>query len=272
MSTLRDMRVLITGAAGGIGSELARQLSAEGASLALVDVQAEALRRVAEALSATAIWSVTDITRLGELEVAMADAVARFGGLDALVANAGVVTVASVEQIDPAEFDRVIEVNLLGTWRTARAALPHLIASKGYLLFVSSLAGDLQGPLHASYNASKAGIQAFANTLRLEVEGLSVQIGVAHLNYTDTETARAAVGHPAMRKLSGMRTMRPIPTTKTAAALARAIERRSRRIVTPRVTSAALPIRDFLQRRLEGLARRRSWAAAIREPTEPSDS
>src|SRR2546425_959521 len=85
--------------------------------------------------------------------------------------------------------------------------LPHVIATQGYILFVSSIAGTVQGPLHAAYNSSKAGLQAFANTLRLEVQGLGVDIGTAHLVYTATETARGAVEHPLMRGLPGLRAM-----------------------------------------------------------------
>jgi short-subunit dehydrogenase len=152
----------------------------------------------------------------------------------------------------------------MGSWRTVRAVLPHVIAAQGYILFVSSLAGVVQAPLHASYNASKAGLQAFANTLRLEVQGLGVDIGVAQLIYTATEAGRGAVEHPLMRGLSGLRAMKPEPVEKTASMLVRGIEHRSRTIVTPAARLALLAPEVF-QLSLESLARRRGWAAAIRE-------
>ena len=188
----------------------------------------------------------------------------RFGQLDVVLVNAGVVTVGSVERGDPHAFERGITVNLVGAWQTVRAVLPHVIAAQGYILFVSSLAGTVQGPLHAAYNSCKAGLQAFANTLRLEVGGLGLDVGTAHLIYTATETARGAVEHPLMRGLAGLRAMKPQPVEETAALLVRGMERRSRTIATP-AARLALLVPDIFQLAVEGLARRHGWAAAIRE-------
>jgi NAD(P)-dependent dehydrogenase (short-subunit alcohol dehydrogenase family) len=154
-------------------------------------------------------------------------------------------------------------VNLLGVWRTIRASLPHVLSARGYLLAVSSLAGHVQGPLQASYNASKAAIEALAKTLRLEVQDRGVDVGVAHLGYTDTERGRWAVEHPAINQLPGLRIPRPLPTSRTAATVVRAIERRSRRVVVPRWAAVALLAPGLLQRRLEAVARRHGWAAII---------
>jgi NAD(P)-dependent dehydrogenase (short-subunit alcohol dehydrogenase family) len=188
----------------------------------------------------------------------------RYGRLDVVVVNAAVVTVGSVERGDPRAFERVITVNLLGSWQTVRAVLPHVIAAQGYILFVSSLAGTIQGPLHAAYNSSKAGLQALANTLRLEVQGLGVDIGVAHLVYTATETGRSAVEHPLIQGLAGLRVMKPQPVEETAAMLVRGIERRSRTIATP-TARLALLVPQVFQLGVEGLARRHGWVVAIRE-------
>jgi short-subunit dehydrogenase len=132
------------------------------------------------------------------------------------------------------------------------------------VLFVSSLAGTVQGPLHAAYNSSKAGLQALANTLRLEVQGLGMDVGTAHLVYTATQTARGAVEHPLMRGLPGLRAMKPQPVEETAALLVRGMERRSRTIATP-ATRLALLVPEVFQLAAEGLERRHGWAAAIRE-------
>ena len=105
----------------------------------------------------------------------------------------------------------------------------------------------LHDPL--AFYSSKAGLNAFANTLRLEVQGLGVDIGVAHLFYTATETGRGAVEHPLMRGLPGLMAISPQPVEKTAAMLVRGIERRSRTVITPAAR----------------LARRRRWSTIIRE-------
>lgn len=137
---------------------------------------------------------------------------------------------------------------------TVRAVLPHVIAAQGYILFASSIAGTIQGPLNAAFNASKAGLQAFANTLRLEVQGLGVDVGTAHLIYTATETGRGAVEHPLMRGLPGLRQMKPEPAEKTAALLVRGIERRSRTVVAPAARLTFL-VPDAFQLSLETPAR-----------------
>lgn len=261
---LTGRSALITGAAGGIGAATARLLAARQTHLSLVDVQGSALQKLALDLGGGALCQQVDITQRDALDAAVAATLDRFGQLDVVLVNAGVVTVGSVEQGDLHASERVITVNLLGAWQTVRAVLPHVIAAQGYILFVSSLAGTVQGPLHAAYNSSKAGLQAFANTLRLEVQGLGVDVGTAHLIYTATETARGAVEHPLMRGLAGLRAMKPQTVEETAALLVRGMERRSRTIATP-AARLALLVPDVFQLAVEGLARRHGWAAAIRE-------
>jgi short-subunit dehydrogenase len=256
--------VLITGAASGIGEATARLLAARQTHLSLLDVRRDALHQLASDLGTAAMCHEADITQREALDAAVAATLDRFGQLDVVLVNAGVVTVGSVERGDPQAFERVIMVNLMGSWQTVRAVLPHLITSQGYILFVSSLAGTVQGPLHAAYNSSKAGLQALANTLRLEVQGLGVDVGTAHLFYTATETGRGAVEHPLMRGLPGLPTMKPQPVEETAAMLVRGIEHRSRTIATP-ATRLAILVPDVFQLAMEGMARRHGWAAAIRE-------
>jgi NAD(P)-dependent dehydrogenase (short-subunit alcohol dehydrogenase family) len=256
--------ILITGAAEGIGAATARLLAAREMHLSLLDVQGSALQKLANDLGGAAIWQQVDVTQREALEAAVTATLERFGQIDMVLVNAGVVTVGSVERGDPQAFERVIAVNLLGAWQTVRAVLPHVIAARGYILFVSSIAGSTQGPLHAAYNSSKAGLQAFANTLRLEVEGLGVDVGVAHLIYTATETARGAVEHPLIRGLPGLRMMKPQPVEETAAMLVRGIERRSRTVVIP-AARLALLTPDVFQLVVERMARRHRWAATIRE-------
>lgn len=256
--------VLITGAAVGIGAATTRLLATRKTHLSLLDVRGDALRQLASKLGGGAMCQEVDITQREALDAAVAATLDRFRQLDVALVNAGVVTVGSVERGDPQAFERVIKVNLMGAWQTVRAVLPHVIAAQGYILFVSSIAGTIQGPLQAAYNSSKAGLQAFANTLRLEVQGLGVDVGTAHLNYTATETARGAVEHPLIRGLPGLNMMKPQPVEETAALLVRGIERRSRTIATP-ATRLALLVPDVFQLVVEGMARRHGWATAIRE-------
>jgi short-subunit dehydrogenase len=261
---LEDKTVLITGAANGIGAATARLLAVQKTHLSLLDIQGSALRQLTLDLGVEAICHEVDITHRKALDEAVANTLDRFGQLDVVVVNAGVVTVGSVEKGDPQAFERVIAVNLLGALQTVRVVLPHVIAAQGYILFVSSLAGTIQGPLHAAYNCSKAGLQALANTLRLEVEGLGVDIGTAHIIYTATETGRGAVEHPLIRGLPGLRITKPQPVEETAALLVRGMQHRSRTIATP-TARLALLVPDVFQLVVERLARRHGWAVIIHE-------
>ena len=113
----------ITGAARGIGAESARRLHARGANIALVGLEPEELEKRAAELGDRAAWFEADVTDLSALEAAVAGAVERFGGIDVVVANAGVANVGTIGGMAVADFERVIEVNLLGVWRTVRATL-----------------------------------------------------------------------------------------------------------------------------------------------------
>ena len=267
---LNGKSVLITGAARGIGAETARLPAGRQARLSLLDTQGAALQELAHDLGETMLYQQADITQSGALEEVVAATVERFGRLDVAVVNAAIATVGSVEREDPEAFERVVSVNLLGSWKTVRAVLPHIIEARGYILFVSSLSGTIQGPLHAAYNSSKAGLQALANTLRLEVQGLGVDIGVAHNIYTATHTGREAVEHPLIRGLPGLPKMKPQRVEKTAAMLVRGIELRSRTIVVP-AARLALLTPDLFQLAVERMARRHRWANAIQQLEQASE-
>ena len=114
------------------------------------------------------------------------------------MANAGIAPAGMVRSVDPAAFERTVEINLLGVWRTVRACLPHVIERKGYVLVTASLAAAIHGPGMAAYSAAKAGAEAFADSLRIEVKHLGVDVGVAYFGFIDTDMVRAADAHPAL--------------------------------------------------------------------------
>ena len=184
--------VVITGAGRGIGEALAVRLSDAGARVALIGLEPDRLQLVAERCGPNAAWWECDVTDAEALARAVDGIRDRFRRVDVLVANAGIATGCSVLLSDPASFDRVIEVNLLGSVRTVRAFLPLLIAGHGYYLQIASLAALAPAPMLAAYCASKAGVEAFALSLRTEVAHHGVAAGVAYLSFTDTDMTRAA--------------------------------------------------------------------------------
>jgi NAD(P)-dependent dehydrogenase (short-subunit alcohol dehydrogenase family) len=134
---LNGRAVLITGAARGIGAESARRLAARGARVALVGLEPEELERVAAECPA-AVFFEADVTDHGALAAAVDGTVDALGGIDVVIANAGIGTVGFARSMDPEAFERTLEVNLLGVWRTVRACLPHVIERRGYVLNVAS--------------------------------------------------------------------------------------------------------------------------------------
>ena len=192
MTSLQDKVVFITGGARGIGAEVAHRLRNKGAKLVLTDLDKDALETFAIQLGGVehVLPIAADVRDLPAMEAAAAKAVERFGGIDVVVANAGIASYGSVLQVDPEAVKRVLDVNLLGVFHTVRATLPALIERRGYALLVSSLAAFAAAPGMAPYDMSKAGNEQLANSLRLEVAHLGVRVGVAHMSWIDTALVR----------------------------------------------------------------------------------
>ena len=213
--------VVITGAAQGIGAAMAMRLSARGWRVALLDRDRALLDAATSACGpAAAGWQV-DVTDAAGLQEAAAKVHAHFGRIDALVTNAGIGAGGTLLGQDPEAYERVIEVNLLGSVRTVRAFLPALIESKGYLLQVASLAAMTPAPLMSAYCASKAGAEAFAHSLRGELAHRGVDVGVAYFAFTDTSMVRTADEEPG---LAFARASMP-PPFRTTYPLAPAVDR-----------------------------------------------
>jgi NAD(P)-dependent dehydrogenase (short-subunit alcohol dehydrogenase family) len=152
--TLAGRRVFITGAARGIGAHTARRLHARGARVALAGLEPELLEPVA-AECGDAPWRPCDVSDRGEVEAAVALAVERLGGLDVVMANAGVAAQLPLVGGDPEIFERILAVNALGVYYTLRAAGPHISHPHGYALAIASLAAAIHPPLMGAYSASK---------------------------------------------------------------------------------------------------------------------
>ena len=217
-ATLAGKTALITGAARGIGASLALSLAARGVNVALVGLEPALLAETAKACAERATsgaqaqaWEddVTDRARMVEV---VEQAQERFGAVDIAVANAGIAIGGPFTQSDPETFNRVVEVNLLGSITTARAVLPALTLSRGYLLQIASLAAMTPTPLMAAYCTSKSGVEAFAHSLRSEVAPDGVDVGVAYLSWTDTDMVRGA---DQDRVLAEMRSRLPWPANRT---------------------------------------------------------
>ena len=256
--SLQGKTVLITGAARGIGAESARQLAARGARLSLVGLEPELLEQVASECG-DAAWFETDVTDRDALQAAVDGTVERFGGIDVVMANAGIGAGGTLRTMEPDAWERVIEVNLLGVYRTIRACLPHVVERRGYVLPVASIAAAVHTPGMSAYAASKAAVEALGNSLRGEMAHLGVKVGVAYFSWIDTEMVRGADDNPATKfmrsKLRGP-AGRTYPVSEAGEAVAEGIERRARRIVVPGNFRSLLVARMLVARLTERSSRR----------------
>ncbi|WP_329038194.1 SDR family oxidoreductase [Streptomyces sp. NBC_00178] len=210
--SLEGQVVVVTGAARGVGELLARKLSARGATLALVGLEPDELKKVSERLHSESGHWFADVTDHVAMSRVAAEVGERFGKVDIVVANAGVATGGPLVDSDPEAWRRVVEVNLIGGAVTARAFLPLLMESRGYFLQIASLAAITPAPMMSAYCASKSGAEAFAHCLRGEVGHRGVRVGVGYLSWTDTDMVRGADEDDVMREL---RQRLPWPTNRT---------------------------------------------------------
>ncbi|MEU5091838.1 SDR family oxidoreductase [Streptomyces sp. NPDC021356] len=210
--SLEGQVAVVTGAARGVGELLARKLSARGAKVALVGLEPDALKQVAERLHGESAHWYADVTDHEAMARVAAEVQEHFGRVDVVVANAGVATGGPFAASDPESWRRVIEVNLIGSAVTGRVFLPALSASRGYLLQIASLAAITPAPMMTAYCASKSGVEAYAHSLRAEVGHQGVRVGVAYLSWTDTDMVRGADQDDVMREL---RQRLPWPSNKT---------------------------------------------------------
>jgi hypothetical protein len=254
---LHGRTVLLTGAAGGVGAATARELAAAGCQLVLVDIDKEGLEAVGREIGDRAVAVPADVTDLPQLEAAVAAARSRFGPVSVVIVNAAIDAIEAIGDIDPPAFDRVVDVNLGGAFRTVRAALADVAEQRGHVLFVNSLGSIMPALYQAAYAASKAGIAALADSLRIELRSTGATVGQMYLGAVDTEHFRVGMAHPLMQRANRRipaSMMRPAPPADAAAAIRTAIARRSRTATFPRSNAALLwapqVIKPLIERRI----------------------
>jgi meso-butanediol dehydrogenase/(S,S)-butanediol dehydrogenase/diacetyl reductase len=163
--------VLVTGAASGIGRGVAERLAREGAKLVAVDVQAEGLAELQSSLAAEGCPVTTrtcDVSDESAVESTVAACVELHGRLDVLVNVAAILRAAHLHEMRTADWDRVIAINLTGTFFACRAALPHLVASRGNIVNVASTAAVHGQPYAGAYAASKGGVLALTKSIAID--------------------------------------------------------------------------------------------------------
>jgi NAD(P)-dependent dehydrogenase (short-subunit alcohol dehydrogenase family) len=251
MMSLRDKVVLVTGAARGIGAAVAQQAAQQGARVALVGLEPALLASVHSGLpGGPHVWYQADVTSSEQLEAACAHAAAELGGIDVLLANAGVANLGTVAAGDFDALLRTLDVNLVGAVRSVKAALPYVAQRRGYLMIVSSAAAFTALPGMAAYCAAKAGVEHFANVLRLEQAPSGVAVGTVHPSWIDTDLVRDARSD----LVSFSETLRKLPwpvgtvtsVQDCAAAIVAGMRKRKRKVYVPRSVAIVQALRTVV--------------------------
>jgi NAD(P)-dependent dehydrogenase (short-subunit alcohol dehydrogenase family) len=252
--SLQGKTLFITGGASGIGAETARRASAKGANLALVDVDSENVTRMAEALP-NAIGITADVRDYPSLEAAVEQTVEEFGGIDIAFANAGIEIAHSARAVPLVEMERIADINFTGVFRTVRATLPHVIDRRGYVLITASLAAIVHGAPLSHYSATKAGVEAFGNAVRLEYRHKGVDVGVAYFGFIDTPMVQRGKSDPILHKfeeLNGQNFVgKTYPLSGAGDAVIKGMENRARRVMYPRWIRPMFVLRSLMPRFLD---------------------
>jgi NAD(P)-dependent dehydrogenase (short-subunit alcohol dehydrogenase family) len=243
---------LVTGGARGIGLATARALLAHGASVVIVDLETEAAVGAAAQLhDVRALGLAGDVTDRGAMQQAVATAVERFGGLDVVVANAGIASRVATFRVSSTEtFERVLDVNLMGVYRTVDAALPEIIRRQGHVVVTSSIYAFMNGVGEVAYAMSKAAVEQFGRALRVELVQHGASASVAYFGFIDTEMVHQGLDRDPLA--NKMMEALPKPLHKRLApalageAIVRGIERRQPRIIQPRRWVAMSVLRGIL--------------------------
>ncbi len=248
---------LVTGAARGIGLATAQHLHQRGAYVVLVDLDPEASALAAKELGDRAIGVGADVTDAAAMEEVVARAVRSFGGLDLVVANAGIAPPQVTARVmDPRTFERVLEVNVLGVYRTVHAALPEVVRNQGHVVVVSSIYAFVNGVLAAPYAMSKAAVEQYGRALRGELAQHGVGVSVAYFGFIETAMTKEAFTGPIGKRFEDtfpkvlMKKLQPV---EAGAAIVDGVERRAARIIAPKRWTAFSVLRGLVN---PGLDRR----------------
>jgi NAD(P)-dependent dehydrogenase (short-subunit alcohol dehydrogenase family) len=259
---------LVTGGARGIGFATAKELVARGATVIVVDLHDDAVQQAATQLGGAALGIAADVTDREAMGDVVATAVERFGGLDVIVANAGIASRgATTLAAEEDQFERVIEVNLLGVWRSVRAALPEIARRQGHVVVVASIYAFVNGVGAAPYAMAKAGVEQFGRALRVELAPHGASASVAYFGYIDTEMVHQAIdADPLVDRMMAASPKvlhKRLPPSEAGRAIVRGIERRQPRIIRPHRWTVLSVLRGILNPLMDIQMERDTEALAI---------
>jgi NAD(P)-dependent dehydrogenase (short-subunit alcohol dehydrogenase family) len=255
--------VLVTGGSRGIGNAMARQLRARGAKLVVVDLRPDEIDRAVEELGGeeVALGLQADVTDRGAMQRVVAQAVERFGGIDVVIANAGIVSrAATMASMATETFDRILDVDTNGVVNTVQAALPQVVERRGQVVVISSVMAFANGAGSIPYAMSKAAVEVLARALRVELAPFGASATSVHFGFIDTDMVHQALDTDP--EVKGAVDALPSPLRRrlkpehAAAAVVAGIETRAPRVITPGVWKVFFALRGIIGPLLDARAER----------------
>lgn len=272
---IRDRVCLVTGGAQGIGQATAEALARRGGRVVVADVQLEKARGVAAALATPGMAVHLDVTDAASIQNAVDHVAEHFGDISILVNNAGIGEGHLVEHLDEEIWQRTLDVNLTGPFRMVQATLPQLKRTGGHVVTVASLAARISAPLLGHYNATKAGVAAFSETLRIELKPYDIGVTTVYFGTIDTPLLSTGMADP---QIAGIRNvlhrlqrlgLSPLVSAQDAAeAIVRGVEHDKAAVVKPRRGFPLYWVNMPFQRLLARSCRNLPLEVASRVPTE----
>jgi len=253
---------LVTGAAQGIGLESVRAFAARGAAVALLDQDGDRLRGCPAMLPEGRAHTIeVDVRDRAGMAAAVEEVVQRFGRLDVVVANAGVTPrVSSLRTMDPADYDRVVGINLTGVFNTVHPSIEHVIAAGGHITLVASMAAMLPGPLGSPYMITKAGVEQLGRALRIELAAHGASAGVSYFGIVATSMTRSAVDNDPIGSALEQQLPRPlrrrISAQDAATAIVDGVQARAARTIAPQAWTLLAWLRGVTDRLVDASASR----------------
>ncbi|MGA7397865.1 MAG: SDR family NAD(P)-dependent oxidoreductase [Solirubrobacterales bacterium] len=247
---LRGKVVLVTGGARGIGLAIANSAAARGARIALVDLNEDIAAETATTINGDAMGYGADVSSRDEVEAAFRKAIAHFGRIDVVVANAGITSQVTTAAAIPAEeWERVVQVNLYGVWHTVRAGMDEVIDNEGQFILVSSSYAFMNGVMNSAYATAKAGVEALGRSLRPELLPHGASATVCYFGFIKTDMVTDAFADPIVnriRKLAPRFLTRQISVTRVGEAVVEGMESRAPRVIVPVEYAALFWLRGLL--------------------------
>ncbi|MDX6587380.1 MAG: hypothetical protein QOI31_1853 [Solirubrobacterales bacterium] len=248
---VRGKTAIVTGGARGIGFGCAQALAKRGATVVISDLDQDACEAAASQLSSGSFGLAADVTDPGAMQKLVATVAKESGGVDIVIANAGIAQTAGTVRVMSNEMaDRVLAVNLNGVYNTAIAALPQIADRHGHIVVTASVYAFVNGAGQAPYAMAKAGVEQLGRALRVELAPHGAGASVAYFGFIDTKMVQQLLdgdrASDQLQELVPKALLKRLTPAQAGETVVRGIEKRKPRIITPRRWAAYSTMRGIV--------------------------